>query len=88
MVDPVLTIAAALSVQSPFHRLLKGGESEVQVEQPTVISLYTTVLSKVRRRELESDHGDALTLMNAFDSWVEVGEIECLGEFAHTRSCS
>ncbi|XP_065837116.1 probable ATP-dependent RNA helicase DHX34 [Oscarella lobularis] len=56
MVDPVLTIAAALSVQSPFHRLLKGGESEVQV----------------RRRELESDHGDALTLMNAFDSWVEL----------------
>ena len=32
MVDPVLTIAAALSVQSPFHRLLKGGESAVQVE--------------------------------------------------------
>ena len=31
MVDPVLTIAAALSVQSPFHRLLKGGESDVQV---------------------------------------------------------
>eukprot|EP00118_Oscarella_pearsei_P015190 m.135555 g.135555 ORF g.135555 m.135555 type:complete len:245 (+) comp38160_c0_seq64:1739-2473(+) len=56
MVDPVLTIAAALSVQSPFHRLLRAGESDVQV----------------KRRELESDHGDALTLMNAFDTWVEL----------------
>ncbi|XP_062516968.1 probable ATP-dependent RNA helicase DHX34 [Corticium candelabrum] len=55
MVDPVLTIAAALSVQSPFHRLLKGGESAVQT----------------KRRELESDHGDMFTLLNAFDSWVE-----------------
>lgn len=68
MVDPVLTIAAALSVQSPFHRLLKGGESDVQA----------------KRRELESDHGDMFTLLNAFDSWVET---KAEGSKASRRWC-
>lgn len=57
MVDPVLVIAAALSVQSPLTRKF-GGDAETDVEH--------------RRKELFSPHGDPFTLLNAYDEWILV----------------
>lgn len=55
LTDPVMIIAAGLSVQSPFTRRLD--------HDPEVTS---------RREELESDHGDPFTLLNAYDEWLQV----------------
>ncbi|PVD20242.1 hypothetical protein C0Q70_20738 [Pomacea canaliculata] len=55
MTDPVLSVAAALSVQSPFT-------SKAHVDHDGIAA----------RRALESDHGDPLTLLNAFDEWIQV----------------
>jgi HrpA-like RNA helicase len=55
LTDPVMIIAAGLSVQSPFTRRLD--------HDPDVTS---------RREELESDHGDPFTLLNAYDEWIQV----------------
>ncbi|XP_055678167.1 probable ATP-dependent RNA helicase DHX34 isoform X2 [Lutzomyia longipalpis] len=53
--QPVLTMAAALSVQSPFtNRAYRDHECETA------------------RKELESDHGDPITLLNAFRAWLEL----------------
>eukprot|EP00794_Sanderia_malayensis_P005629 gene5629-6325_t len=57
MTDPVLVIAAALSIQSPFTRRL-GGEFQVDVDQ--------------RRSELLSEHGDPFTLLNVYDEWIRI----------------
>ncbi|KAF4533012.1 hypothetical protein B566_EDAN000703 [Ephemera danica] len=54
-VDPVLSLAAALSVQNPFtNKAYRDPECETS------------------RRELESDHGDPLTLLAALREWLEV----------------
>lgn len=54
-VQPVLTMAAALSVQSPFtNRAYRDHECEAA------------------RRELESDHGDPITVLNAYKEWLEL----------------
>ena len=53
--EPVVTMAAALSVQSPFLSNLRCD--------------YETMNS---RKELISDHGDPLTLLNAFNEWIQV----------------
>ncbi|XP_032240622.2 probable ATP-dependent RNA helicase DHX34 isoform X1 [Nematostella vectensis] len=53
--DPVMIIAAGLSVQSPWTRRLD--------HDPDVMAL---------RKELESDHGDPFTLLNAYDEWIQV----------------
>ena len=56
MVDPVLVIAAALSVQSPLTKKFGSGDSEGDCEH--------------RRKELFSEHGDPFTLLNAYDEWI------------------
>ncbi|CAL8468067.1 g7606 [Coccomyxa elongata] len=57
VIDPVLTIAAALSVQSPFLRLPSESDAEGIRE---------------RRSALESQHGDPFTLLAVFDEWIKV----------------
>uniref|UniRef100_A0A8D8IRH3 Probable ATP-dependent RNA helicase DHX34 n=1 Tax=Culex pipiens TaxID=7175 RepID=A0A8D8IRH3_CULPI len=53
--QPVLTLAAALSVQSPFtNRAYREPECERA------------------RKTLESDHGDPITLLNAYKEWLEL----------------
>uniref|UniRef100_A0A182U3Q7 RNA helicase n=1 Tax=Anopheles melas TaxID=34690 RepID=A0A182U3Q7_9DIPT len=53
--QPVLTLAAALSVQSPFtNRAYRDPECERA------------------RNSLESDHGDPITLLNAYKEWLEI----------------
>ncbi|XP_062554172.1 probable ATP-dependent RNA helicase DHX34 [Armigeres subalbatus] len=53
--QPVLTLAAALSVQSPFtNRAYREPECERA------------------RKSFESDHGDPVTLLNAYKEWLEL----------------
>ncbi|NXK49954.1 DHX34 helicase, partial [Chauna torquata] len=54
LAEPTLTVAAALSVQSPFLRLANANPD-----------------CATARRPLESPHGDPLTLLNAFNEWVQ-----------------
>jgi len=54
-VDSVLTLAAALSVQSPF--------TNNAFKDPDCVAA---------RRNLDSDHGDPITLLNAYREWLEV----------------
>jgi len=54
-VDSVLTLAAALSVQSPFTN-----------------KAYRDSDCLASRRNLDSDHGDPLTLLNAFREWLRI----------------
>ena len=55
MIDVVVTVAAALCVQSVFT-----AKSQRDYDACSL------------RKSLESDHGDPLTLLNAFDAWVSV----------------
>ncbi|XP_061244779.1 probable ATP-dependent RNA helicase DHX34 isoform X2 [Bos javanicus] len=55
LAEPVLTIAAALSVQTPFTR-----------------SAQSNPECAATRRPLESDQGDPFTLLNVFNTWVQV----------------
>ncbi|CAH0381764.1 unnamed protein product [Bemisia tabaci] len=53
--EPILSLAAALSVQNPFtNRAYRDPECENS------------------RKLLESDHGDPITLLNAYREWLEV----------------
>ena len=54
-IDAVLSLAAALSVQSPFT-------NNAYKDQDCVAA----------RRQLDSDHGDPITLLNSFREWLEV----------------
>ncbi|KAG7203421.1 hypothetical protein KM043_013488 [Ampulex compressa] len=54
-VEPVLSLAAALSIQTPFTN-----------------RAYRDVECESSRKKLESDHGDPITLLNAFKEWLEV----------------
>merc|ERR1719305_792766 len=54
-VDSVLSLAAALSVQSPFT-------NNAYKDQDCVAA----------RRQLDSDHGDPITLLNSFREWLEI----------------
>ncbi|XP_034943062.1 probable ATP-dependent RNA helicase DHX34 [Chelonus insularis] len=57
-VEPVLSLAAALSTQNPFtNRAFKDSECETS------------------RKSLESDHGDPITLLNAYREWLEVKQV-------------
>ena len=58
-VDSVLTLAAALSVQSPF--------TNNAFKDPDCVAA---------RRNLDSDHGDPVTLLNAYREWLEVRIVE------------
>ncbi|KAJ8372778.1 hypothetical protein AAFF_G00277210 [Aldrovandia affinis] len=55
LVEPVLTLAAALSVQSPFLRSAQHNPDCATARQP-----------------LHSSHGDPFTLLNSFNTWVQV----------------
>ncbi|KAI9315979.1 P-loop containing nucleoside triphosphate hydrolase protein [Dichotomocladium elegans] len=55
LVDPVITIAASLSVQSPFIRLSPDTNSDILRN----------------RRVLDSQHGDPITLLNLWQQWLE-----------------
>ena len=79
VIEPVLIIAAALSVQSPFSRTAFDKEDgHVQVRMHCLIIVeFICVASffiamQALRQPLESEHGDPITLMNAFDEWLEV----------------
>jgi hypothetical protein len=54
-VDAVLSLAAALSVQSPFTN-----------------DAYRNSDCVAARRNLDSDHGDPITLLNSFREWLEI----------------
>jgi HrpA-like RNA helicase len=54
-IDPIVTMAAGLSVQSPFL-------SNLRCDFETMNA----------RKELISDHGDTITLMNAYNEWIQV----------------
>ena len=54
LAEPVLTVAAALSVQTPFSSRTEHYNSE----------------TSLARKELESEHGDPLTLLNTFNTWA------------------
>ena len=60
VIEPVLIIAAGLSVQSPFTQTAFNQEE---------------ASSQTARSSLESDHGDPYTLLNAFDEWIEVSTL-------------
>ncbi len=51
----MLTLAAALSVQSPFTN-----------------KAYRDPDCMAARRNLDNDHGDPLTLLNAYREWLNV----------------
>ncbi|XP_015123362.1 probable ATP-dependent RNA helicase DHX34 isoform X1 [Diachasma alloeum] len=69
-VEPVLSLAAALSIQNPFtNRAFKDSECETS------------------RKKLESDHGDPITLLNAYKEWLEVKQ-ENSHEGRNTNSTS
>ena len=51
----MLTLAAALSVQSPFTN-----------------KAYRDSDCMAARRNLDNDHGDPLTLLNAYREWLNV----------------
>ncbi len=53
-VDAVLSLAAALSVQSPYTNWAHRDQDAVAA-----------------RKSLDSDHGDPLTLLNAYRAWLE-----------------
>ncbi|XP_066590433.1 probable ATP-dependent RNA helicase DHX34 [Prorops nasuta] len=54
-VEPVLSLAAALSIQNPFTN-----------------KAYRDLECETSRKTLESDHGDPITLLNAYREWLEV----------------
>jgi hypothetical protein len=54
-VDSVLSLAAALSVQSPFTN-----------------KAYKDTDCVAARRNLDSDHGDPITLLNSFREWLKI----------------
>ena len=54
-VDSVLSLAAALSVQSPFTN-----------------KAYKDLDCVSARKDLDSDHGDPITLLNAFREWLKI----------------
>ena len=60
VIEPVLIIAAGLSVQSPFTQ---SAFSQNEAHSQTI------------RQELESEHGDPFTILNAFDEWIEVSDV-------------
>ncbi|KAJ4441064.1 hypothetical protein ANN_10914 [Periplaneta americana] len=63
-VEPVLSMAAALSVQSPFTiKSYRDFDCEVYISDTTKVAFAC--------KELQSDHGDPITLLNALREWLE-----------------
>lgn len=68
---PVLTLAATLSVQSPFtNRAYRDKECENA------------------RKDLESDHGDPITLLNSYREWLDLKRVgfDRRGEVENTHT--
>lgn len=57
VVEPIVAMAAALSVQSPFVSNLKCDYETMQT-----------------RKQLINEHGDPLTLLNAYNEWIQVNK--------------
>lgn len=75
-VQPVLTLAAALSVQSPFtNRAYRDHECEVSclyIFSRFSGKIMTFSYLQTARKDLESDHGDPITVLNAYKEWLEL----------------
>lgn len=54
-IEPIITMAAALSVQTPFLSNLRCDFETMQT-----------------RKELISDHGDPITLLNSYNEWIQI----------------
>ncbi|XP_033607605.1 probable ATP-dependent RNA helicase DHX34 isoform X2 [Cryptotermes secundus] len=69
-VEPVLSMASALSVQTPFtNRSYRNFDCEAAC------------------KELQSDHGDPLTLLNAFREWLEEKSKSSSGRSSSRQWC-
>lgn len=55
LVDPILSLAAALSIQSPFTQ-----------------RSYRDLSASAARKNIDSDHGDPFTLLNAYHEWLSL----------------
>ncbi|KAG0431345.1 hypothetical protein HPB47_021875 [Ixodes persulcatus] len=55
LVDPVLSLAAALSIQSPFTQ-----------------RSFRDLDASAARKNVDSDHGDPFTLLNAYHEWLSM----------------
>ncbi|KAL0096683.1 P-loop containing nucleoside triphosphate hydrolase protein [Phycomyces blakesleeanus] len=58
IVDPIITIAASMSVQSPFARLPPNSNSDIAQN----------------RKTFDSHHGDPFTLLNIWQAWLDSKE--------------
>ncbi|KAI9309287.1 P-loop containing nucleoside triphosphate hydrolase protein [Cunninghamella echinulata] len=56
VVDPILTIIACMSVQSPFVRVTSSSTSDIAKNQ----------------RSFDSHHGDPFTLLNLWKTWLDI----------------
>ncbi|OBZ82768.1 putative ATP-dependent RNA helicase DHX34 [Choanephora cucurbitarum] len=56
VIDPILTIAAGMSLQSPFSRITQNSNRE-HLEN---------------RGQFDSKHGDPFTLLNLWEKWIEI----------------
>ncbi|ORE07685.1 P-loop containing nucleoside triphosphate hydrolase protein [Rhizopus microsporus var. microsporus] len=56
VIDPIVTIAAGMSVQSPFVRITSN-------RNPEIIK---------NRSQFDSKHGDSFTLLNVWQAWLDV----------------
>lgn len=56
MIEPVIIVAAGLTVQTPFMRLSNDADSEIIAN----------------RHRFDSPHGDPYTLLNMFQEWIGV----------------
>lgn len=92
--QPVLTMAAALSVQSPFtNRAYRDHECEVRYSSHTPPAIprkivFILCFLQTARKDLESDHGDPITILNAYKEWLELKQARFSrrGESENTKS--
>ena len=66
ILDPLLTVAAGLSVQSPFLR-----NATEEVAQVHVYTLYQLTIAQVRNNFI-TEHGDPFTLLNIYNEWLDI----------------
>ena len=64
MLNPVVTIASVLSIQSPFLRVESDSDSKRGIQE--------------RRAELVSPHGDAITLLHVYEAWLSMRNNRCV----------
>lgn len=81
MVDPVITIAAAMSVQWPFTRVASNNSNSDILKVSCSIKrlllsghikyTYTERSALQNRRIFDSHHGDPFILLNLWQGWLE-----------------